>query len=179
MADTIRTFAEILALFADNNNGDVSPQDMRDFVVTQRAHVGGLYVTTPVATTFSDTSTAVKVLGTTALISNAVDFDMPVNNRLRYIGAQPIEALFVAGVSMTCGSNNQNTRMSFAKNGTVIEDSVAGRKIGTGSDEGRGVILGGVQLNNNDYIEAFLVNTTGTNAITYTYMTMITIGFII
>lgn len=34
MADTIRTKAELLALFADNITGDITPQDMRDFVVS-------------------------------------------------------------------------------------------------------------------------------------------------
>ncbi len=34
MADTQRTRAAILALFADNVTGQISPQDLRDFVVT-------------------------------------------------------------------------------------------------------------------------------------------------
>lgn len=34
MADTVRTLPAILALFADNTTGDISPQDLRDYVVT-------------------------------------------------------------------------------------------------------------------------------------------------
>lgn len=34
MADTIRTKAQVLALMPDNNSGQVSPQDMRDFIVS-------------------------------------------------------------------------------------------------------------------------------------------------
>lgn len=34
MADTQRSKAQILALFADNVTGQISPQDLRDFVVT-------------------------------------------------------------------------------------------------------------------------------------------------
>lgn len=34
MADTQRTRAQILALFADNVTGEISPQDLRDFLVT-------------------------------------------------------------------------------------------------------------------------------------------------
>lgn len=34
MADTPRTRAQILALFADNNTGQISEQDLRDFAVT-------------------------------------------------------------------------------------------------------------------------------------------------
>lgn len=34
MSDTPRTISEILALFADNTSGNISPQDLRDFVVS-------------------------------------------------------------------------------------------------------------------------------------------------
>ena len=34
MADTIRTKAELVLLMADNSTGDISPQDIRDFVVS-------------------------------------------------------------------------------------------------------------------------------------------------
>lgn len=34
MVDTVRTIAQILALFADNTSGDISPQDARDMIVT-------------------------------------------------------------------------------------------------------------------------------------------------
>jgi hypothetical protein len=34
MADTQRTRSQILTLFADNNTGQISPQDLRDWVVT-------------------------------------------------------------------------------------------------------------------------------------------------
>jgi hypothetical protein len=37
MADTVRTITEILALLADNTSGDISPQDMRDAIVTLAA----------------------------------------------------------------------------------------------------------------------------------------------
>jgi len=34
MADTIRTKAQVLALMPNNNSGQISPQDMRDFIVS-------------------------------------------------------------------------------------------------------------------------------------------------
>lgn len=40
MADTARSKADILALFADNTTGQIRPQDLRDFVVS----VGGAFV---------------------------------------------------------------------------------------------------------------------------------------
>jgi hypothetical protein len=41
MADTERTQTEILALLADNTAGAISPQDLRDSVVSARANQGG------------------------------------------------------------------------------------------------------------------------------------------
>jgi hypothetical protein len=41
MPNTIRTEAELLALFIDNNQGLINAQDMRDFVVSTR--VGQTY----------------------------------------------------------------------------------------------------------------------------------------
>jgi hypothetical protein len=43
MADTKRTQTEILALLADNVTGDISPQDLRDAVVSGRANEGGAW----------------------------------------------------------------------------------------------------------------------------------------
>ncbi len=34
MADTVRTLAELQALLADNTSGQISPQDLRDLMVT-------------------------------------------------------------------------------------------------------------------------------------------------
>ena len=40
MVDTVRTMAEILALFADNVTGDISEQDLRDAIVSGRSNQG-------------------------------------------------------------------------------------------------------------------------------------------
>jgi len=44
MADTIRTRSAILSLFADNTSRDISPQDLRDFVVSAHGVYGGIYL---------------------------------------------------------------------------------------------------------------------------------------
>lgn len=43
MADTIRTRAALLALLADNTSGDISPQDIRDFLVSVHGVYGNIY----------------------------------------------------------------------------------------------------------------------------------------
>jgi len=44
MADTPRTLAALQALFPDNSSGDVSPQDLRDFLVSSLGEYGEIYV---------------------------------------------------------------------------------------------------------------------------------------
>jgi len=44
MADTQRTLAALQALFADNTTGDISPQDLRDFLVSSMGGYGSIYV---------------------------------------------------------------------------------------------------------------------------------------
>ena len=62
MADTVRTIEELLALFADNENGDISEQDARDFIVTMEAMVGERLLASLVSefslTLFDDTDAA-------------------------------------------------------------------------------------------------------------------------
>jgi len=57
MADTIRDLTALLALLADNTSGDISPQDMRDVLVSLHGVYGEIYV--------ADGSTAQSSLGTT------------------------------------------------------------------------------------------------------------------
>jgi hypothetical protein len=44
MAETIRDRATILANFADNISGNISPEELRDFVVSAHGVYGGLYL---------------------------------------------------------------------------------------------------------------------------------------
>jgi len=178
MVDTARSMDAILALLADNTEQDITPQNIRDLVLSVIPAIGGMHITgTPVATTFSDSVTPVKALGTTEL-SSGESFDMPENNRLRYTADPNRIAVFTAGISISAASSNEDSVMSVAKNGTVITDSVAPRKIGTGSDIGRAVVLGITTLNTNDYLECFVLNSTDTTSITYEALTMHVLAYI-
>jgi hypothetical protein len=44
MADTQKTLAALITLFADNTSGDISPQDLRDFLVSVFGGYGSIYV---------------------------------------------------------------------------------------------------------------------------------------
>ncbi len=72
MVDTVRTEAELLSLFADNSTGAISPQDLRDFVVSIGALISEKGVTGDVAIT-GDVSVTGKVSITQNASDNALD----------------------------------------------------------------------------------------------------------
>ena len=44
MADTARSLSDLQALFADNDSGDISPQDLRDYLVSALGGYAEIYV---------------------------------------------------------------------------------------------------------------------------------------
>ncbi len=54
MADTLRTLSALLALLADNTSGAISPQDLRDFLVSVAGYRYGRAVSTGQALTLDD-----------------------------------------------------------------------------------------------------------------------------
>lgn len=58
MPDTIRTKSAVLALLADNTSGDISPQDLRDGIVSLYANAYGYQFTPPVLGDFTAINSA-------------------------------------------------------------------------------------------------------------------------
>lgn len=170
MSDTSRSLSAILALFADNSTGNISAQDLRDFVVSIFPGEGSMYVTSSAATTISVATTYYKAAGTTTAITTT-NFDMPANNRIRYTGASDIQATVTATISMTCASSNQVVGFKLYKyddsagSGAVVDSSIVRRKVGTGSDIGALAISGDVSLSTNDYLELHVTNETSTGSV--------------
>lgn len=82
MPDTQRSQAALLALLADNSKGDITPQVMRDLLVTALGVYGGLYTCDAVST--QSVSSAAKVTINqfeNAEPANGVTAE-PANNRL-------------------------------------------------------------------------------------------------
>ncbi len=125
-----------------------------------RPGYGEIYLTTPVETVIAAASTPAKALGTTALGPGltAVDFDMPANNRLRWIGSETRVMHVAASFSMTAASNSIVVALYVAKNDVVLPASRVRRKIGTGSDVGTGAMHVAVEMDPNDYLEVWLEN---------------------
>lgn len=173
MADTMRTLAALASLLADNSTGLISPQDLRDALLASipPGH-GEISVTSPSATTLSDTSTWVQVAGTYALTSGAMHWEMTSNGRLYYTGAEDRMCHIALSVSMTCGSSNQVTEWGVGKNGTILTPSIVQRKIGTGTDVGSTAVHAFTTISNGQYLTGLCRNTTGANNVTATTLNL-------
>lgn len=77
MADTARTLTALQTLLADNTTGDISPQDLRDFLVSCMGGFGHLYVTGGTTAQASLSGTPAKL---TCFDSDGVNDDVTVAN---------------------------------------------------------------------------------------------------
>lgn len=82
MADTQRSLSALLALLADNASGEISPQDLRDVLVTVLGVYGGVYTCDGVGTQSVDSGAPITIAQfDTAEPVKGVTAD-PANNRL-------------------------------------------------------------------------------------------------
>lgn len=165
----------------DNTQGLISPSDVRDMiknvVASLASPIGGLHITTVLATTIAATSTFVKAAGTTVAFSGNNQFDMPTNNRLQYTGPLTNRVFtIIASISVTVAFDNQLMFVMLVKNGNVSDvESVATIqeiKHEKGIDVGSHTVSGHFTLSPDDFIELFISNETATNNITVQRMNM-------
>lgn len=174
MADTARGVTALQALLADNSNGAVSPQDVRDMLVSLVPAHGELTITASGLTTVSVLNTWYNVSGTWTLTATfSDDFDEPAEGRLRYIGTPTRTAFVIATISTTAADNNQVIEWGIAKNGTIISESIISRKQGTGADVGALAVQAITTLATNDYLTVQARNTTSTGDLTARYCSLI------
>ena len=165
MADTERSLAQLQALLADNATGDISPQDIRDMLVSLTQPYGSFSTATASATTIAVAGTYYKMAGTTQ-VGNVRQMSMPSNGRLQYDGVSPRHFHIAVSVSMTTSNVNNIVGLKIAKNGTVLDDTIVRRFVSTGTDVGSTAVHGDVALSNGDYLELFVTNETDTDSVT-------------
>lgn len=167
MADTQRTQTALAALLADNTAGDISAQDVRDFLLSTKPSIGELYFSSPAATTITVADTFYKAAGTTTS-GTLFRFTMPSNNRLTYSGTATVNALVIATVELWPGTAAARVSADIAKNGTVIGTAPCGAKTsGFTADDSVAVSVSNiVSLATSDYLELFVTNQDATNEVT-------------
>ncbi len=166
MVDIARTLTELQALFPDNTAGDISPQDLRDFLVSTAPAHGSFSRLVAAPTTIATPGVYVKAAGTTVLRADGAGFDMHQDGRLRFIGVSPRHLHIAVTVSMTSSGPNNVVGLKVAMNGSLLDDSIARRFLGTGSDVGSTALHADVPMVTNDYLELFVTNETDTDSVT-------------
>jgi hypothetical protein len=180
MAETPKVLSALLAQLPDNTTGLISPEDIRDVVVSLFPSRGQLDLTATAATTFALTDTWYKLAGTTALDATLGQdgFSQAANNELRATKAVNQVLLVTANVELVCGSNNKTFGITFAKNGTAITGIHVSAVL---SDSGKGYgfsITALLPTAANDTISVYVRNETDTTSVTATSLTLSAVGFI-
>lgn len=162
MADTERTLAYLLAsVFQDGQAaGAITPQDIRDLIVSVSPAHAAYYWSTPAATTITTANTFYKVAGTTTSMHGAGGGFTHTDNKLVYTGATEQGFMVHGSFSFACNTNNQTLEFRLAKNGTPVAASSITLTIGTGTDRRVASIAWYGELATTDYLELFVTNQT-------------------
>jgi hypothetical protein len=152
MADTRRTKAEILALFADNTSGNISPQDLRDFVVTVMGGYASLKTVDGVTAQTGITSTPVLLTTwDTNGDSNGLTADHTTDSiTIDVDGVYDVDC----DVSFS-GSSNAIIQMHLRVNGVEEEEGMH-RKLSAGGDVGSAGFNGGLTLSAGDVLTVYV-----------------------
>ena len=178
MADTSRSVAALQVLFADNVAEEISPQDLRDFLVSVAPMHGELSITATAETSITGAGWFL-VAGTYGLTAGMSDeFDEAVNGYLRYTGTPTRMAVVTASISKIVAGNSKHVEFAIAKNGTVVTTSIIGALHKVGVDEGVIAVQSHVSMVTNDTVAVFARNTTDTTNFTAEHLNLQAIAFI-
>lgn len=180
MADTPRTYAQLQAILPDNASGQLSPQDLRDFLASVRLPFACYYISVPTATTIAVPSTYYKVSGTTVLEASR-DFTQPQNNRVLYGGTptRDVKISVMGNGREGGGLGGDDISFRVAKNGTSIANSQNGFVTSTVTQ----ALTFSLQwwetgLTTGDYLEIYTTNNTDTNSVLVNEMVVIVEGML-
>ena len=162
MVDTIRDKSTLLTLLADNVNGDISAQDVRDMLVSLHGVYGAIYVTGGVTEQTGISGTPVKITGFAAdgissgttpahandQITVGVAGDYKISAQLSFSGSASKTFLFEIRV------DDITTVYTFE------------RKLGAGGDIGSGSMVGLLTLAANAVVSVYVSSSDGGTSIT-------------
>ena len=134
---------------------------------------GQLSLDAPADTTISAVDTPTKVDGATSMAALTERLDgSTVDNRLQYTGTEPALVSVQLSVNIEGGNNVDGTIM-VAKNDTVIEESRLNFRLSTGADERNASTATIVEMETDDYIEAWIENRSGDSDFTLNSMSLL------
>jgi hypothetical protein len=178
MADTERTIAYLLATaFPDGQAaGAITPQDLRDLIISLRHQYGDCYVSGAVETVIASQNTWAKALGTTTAGSNLNNVSMSANNRLRNDGDQTRIFLCTAHMEVVCAGAAKQLGFGIGVDGTVDANTEVGYMHVTAASETAVSVSGLVSLAASSYAEVMVRNVTDAVNLTVQKMVFTAIG---
>lgn len=144
MVDTVRTIAQLLTIYANNTSGDITPQDLRDFVVTMESLAG----TMPVSSSIQPGNSGTYYLNG-EYDSPAADSNLTQASTTQAYGTAnfPYAAHAFAVIGGT-PARDGSLALVLTVEGTSITD--AGVRNGSDSEV---VVVDGMTTSTNDYFE--------------------------
>ena len=184
MSETPKQLPALLTALADNTTAQITPEDIRDVVVSLYPSRGQLELAPggSAATTFVSSGTYVKLAGTTAIDTAVCStcVTQPANGVLKFTKAQNQVLLANATLEVLPAANNKRYTFTFAKNGTAIPALAFTAFYGNLSGNPAGVFLSGlIPIAQNDEISVVVKNDSDTTAITAAVLTISGVGFMV
>lgn len=183
MTQTAKVESALLAQLPDNTTGDISPEDIRDVVVSLNPSRGQFELASggAVATTFGSSGSYTLVKGTTTLDTTICTtcVSMPSNGVLKLLKNVSQVALVNATLEVLPAANNKRYTFTFAKNGTPVASLAYTQFFGNLSGNPTGLFLSGLlAMTGNDELSVVVKNDTDTTSITAQVLSVSLVGFI-
>ena len=171
MPDTRRTLAALQALLADNTTQDISPQDLRDVLISLSPMYAFMHVSSSGPTSVLSTGTYYKAEGTTVLSRASSEFTMPSDNRLTYSGPETVLAAIDVSFTTSASTGSRELAFRLAKNGGTIFDTEIRQQLDSGGNAvATHITYLDDALATSDYWELWLTDEDGTNTVTVDFM---------
>jgi len=163
--------AAIVALLADNTSGAISPQDVRDFLVSVRPGHAQLYVpnSAAAAVTLANTANYYEIgTGPTFTLSsgNYLVDQSSANGRLTYTGAADAVMLVKSQFTLTGTVDAQLMHFRHSLNASTVEASEARYWHTTAAEQRTVSFVSQHLVTNGDYVAPWVRNATATNNVT-------------
>jgi hypothetical protein len=180
MAETPKVLSALLAQLPDNTNEEISPEDLRDAVVSLWPSRGQLDYVAGGTTTFAASGTWTKLALTTVLDTAVCSscISMPGNNEMRLLKAVAQVVLVTATVEVTSPSNNKTYSACIAKNGVALNTCHVTQKIESAGAAYTFVVTALVPTVQDDTLSIYVRNDTDTTALTTANYTLSAVGFV-
>lgn len=160
MVDTVRTLAALQALFADNVIEDISPQDLRDFLVSALGVYAIIYVNDGAVAQTGVTTTAVLMTG---FDTNGINSDATPDHTGDKITINT-DGDYLCVFQCSFSGDNNTTFIFHIRIDSVAQPFGAHRKLNASGDSGSGIALGLLTLSATDVVTVFVESDSGGGA---------------